>query len=228
METFFYIGLDKLSLSVFEDIDKKIFEKETLIQKNTDGKNSDDLLDKFLEENVIKVEKKFGKFINEINLIIFDPNFVSIQASIKKHGKGDKIDNTDLNRMLFELKQEIKENNIDKTITYMRIDNFILDKKKYLTLQDDFVCNELCLQLDFICLSNKVIDDLSKKIKRYQISIGKIFSEEYLNKYCIQDGEDECQAAAKLKYGNDENEVHLIKKTTINSGFFESFFRFFN
>ena len=228
METFFYISLDKLSLCVFEDIDKKIFEKEILIKKNSDSKNSDDLLNEFLGENIIKVEKKFGKFINEINLIVFDPNFVSIRASIKKNGKGDKIDKTDLNRMLFELKQEIKENNTDKTITYMRIDNFILDKKKYSTLQDDFVCNELCLQVDFIFLSKKVIDDLSKKIKKYQISIGKIFSGEYLNKFCIENGEDECQAAAKLKYGNDENEVHLIKKTTINNGFFERFFRFFN
>ena len=102
METFFYIGLDKLSLCVFEDIDKKIFEKEILIEKNPDSKNSDDLLNEFLNENIVKAEKKFGKFINEINLIVFDPNFVSIQASIKKNGKGDKIDKTDLNRMLFE------------------------------------------------------------------------------------------------------------------------------
>ena len=92
METFFYISLDKLSLCVFEDIDKKIFEKEILIKKN-----SDDLLNEFLGENIVKAEKKFGKFINEINLIVFDPNFVSIQASIKKNGKGDKIDKTDLN-----------------------------------------------------------------------------------------------------------------------------------
>ena len=35
--------------------------------------------------------------------------------------------------MLFDLKQQIKENNIDKTITHMRINNFLIDKK------DDFV-----------------------------------------------------------------------------------------
>ena len=31
-----------------------------------------------------------------------------IQASIKKSGKGDKINKKDLNRMLFDIKQQIK------------------------------------------------------------------------------------------------------------------------
>ena len=34
--------------------------------------------------------------------------------------------------------------------------------------------------------------------------------------------------AARLKYDRDENEVHLIKKNTENTGFFERFFKFFN
>ena len=34
-------------------------------------------------------------FINEINLVIHDSNFLQIQASIKKDGKGDKINKND-------------------------------------------------------------------------------------------------------------------------------------
>ena len=46
---------------------------------------------------------------------------------------------------------------------------------------------------------------------------------------CIRDSyEDECTAAARLKYENDENEVHLIKKISKKQGFFEKFFKFFN
>ena len=104
----------------------------------------------------------------------------------------------------------------------------MIDKKISFTLDDNFECNELCLQIDFICLSNNVIDDISKRIKKYQISIDKIFSAKYLNEHHNTDGENECQTAARLKYENDENEVHLIKKTIGNPGFFERFFRFFN
>ena len=227
-ETFFYIGFDRLSLCVFEGINKKIFEKEILINNYKEKESSDDLIINFLGENIIKIEKKIDKFVNEINLIIFDPNFLLIQASIKKSRTGDKINKRDLDYMLFDLKQQIKENNIDKTITYMKINNFLLDKKKYLSLEDNFECTELCLQIDFVCLSNKVIDNFSKIIKKYQISIDKIFSAKYLKDYSAITGENELQTAVRLKYEKDENEVHLIKKTVENLGFFERFFKFFN
>ena len=227
IETFFYIGLDKLSLYVFEGIDKNIFTKELSINPIEENQNIDILIDDFLGKNIIQVEKKINRFINELNLIISDQNFILIQASIKKNGKGDKLGKKDLNYMLLDLKQQIKENNLNKSITHMRIDNFQIDKIKYLTIDDYFECNELCLQIDFVCLPNEIIDNFSKKINRYQVRIDKIFSAEYLRKYYNNRSENECKMAARLKYENDENEVHLIKKNYGKIGFFERFFRFF-
>ena len=63
-------------------------------------------------------------------------------------------------------------------------------------------------------MSNKIIEEYSKKIEKYQISVDRIFSAEYLNKNYKNEGESECQIAARLKYENDENEVHIIKKTS--------------
>jgi len=227
IESFFYISPNKLSLCIFEDIDQKIFEKEVLVHRYEKKENLNNIIDEFLDENIVKIERKIGMFINEINLVVLDKNFIKIQASIKKNGKSDKISSNDISRMLFDLKQQIKENNSDKTITHMRINNFLLDKKKYYKLDDNFKCNELCLQIDFICLSNKTIHDFSEKIKKYQISIDKIFSAEYLkDNYNSYDG-NECFAAANFKHENDENEVHFKKKMTTNTGFFERFFRFF-
>ena len=226
-KTFFYIGLEKLSLLVFEGLDKKIFEKELLITKDIGRQDLDNLIDNFFGENIMKAEKKINSFINEIDLITFS-NFLLIEASIKKKRTGNKIDKRDLNHMLFELKQQIKENNIDKTITHMRIKSFLLDKKKYFTLEDNFECSELCLQIDFVCLPNKIILDLSKKIKKYHVNIDKIFSAKYLKEYQNGDTNNVPLIAARLKYDRDENEVHLIKKNTENTGFFERFFKFFN
>ena len=83
------------------------------------------------------------------------------------------------------------------------------------------------MQINFVCLSNLIIKKFSKKIKKYQISINKIYSEEYLKEYS-HSNENIYQTAMRLKYIRDENEVHLIKKTVVNQGFFEKFFRFFN
>jgi len=227
IEVFFLINLNKLCLYVFEGKEKTIFKKEVLIAEIKKEENFDDLLDNFFGENILKIEKEIKKFINEINLIIFDQNFLLIQSSIKKKGEGDKIKKRDLNHMLFDLKQQIKENNLDKTITYMRINNFLIDNNKYLNIENNFECDELCLQIDFICLPKKIIEDFSNKIKKYQIRVDKIFSAKYLNEYCSHHNENECEVAARLKYENDQNEVHFIKKRIEKKGFFERFFRFF-
>ena len=228
LKTFFSIGVDKLSLCVFDGIKDKIFEKKISINKNIEKKELDELYEEFLGANILRVEKNIHKFVNEINLIIDDSNFLLVQASIKKDGRGDKLNKADLNHILFDLKQQIKGNNPDKTITYIKINNFMLNKKMLLTLEDNFECDELCLQIDFVCLSNKAIKEYSKKIEKYQIKIDRIFSAEYLNMYYKNKGENECEIAAKLKYENDENEVHIIKKTPKKLGFFERFFKFFN
>ena len=226
--SFFFIGLNKLSICVFDGIKNKIFESEILITEKIKNENLNNFQEKFFGDNILKVEKKINNFINEINLVIHDSNFLQIQASIKKDGKGEKINKHELNRMLFDLKQQIKENNPDKSITYIKINNFLIDKKISSNLDDDFECDELCLEIDFICLSNKIIEKYSKKIEKYQIRVDRIFSAEYLNKHYKNEGESECQIAARLKYENDENEVHIIKKTSKNPRFFERFFRFFN
>ena len=227
LKTFFYIGLEKLSLLVFEGINKKIFEKELLIAKDIERQDLDILIDNFFGENIMKAEKKINSFINEIDLITFS-NFLLIEASIKKKRTGNKIDKRDLNHMLFELKQQIKENNIDKTITHMRIKSFLLDKKKYLTLYDNIACSHLCFKIDFIFLPNKLINELKKKKKKYHVNIDKIFSAKYLKEYHNGDTNNVTLIAARLKYDRDENEVHLIKKNKENTGFFERFFKFFN
>ncbi len=226
IDTFFFVGSEKLSLVLFKDKNKKIFQKEFLFDEHIKRENLDTLIAKFFGENIIKVEKEINRFINEINLIIFS-NFLSIEASIKKKKTRDRIDMRDITHMLFDLKQQIKENNIDKSIVHMRIKSFLLDKKKHLTLEDNFECSELCLQINFICLSDLIVNEFSKKINKYQISINKIYSEEYLKEYSHKN-EDIFQTATRLKYIRDENEVHLVKKTLTNQGFFERFFRFFN
>ena len=210
LNTFFFVGADRLSLCVFDGIKNKIFEKRIMINKDIKKKELDQLYDEFLRVNILKVEKKIHKFINEINLIIDDSNFLLIQASIKKDGRGDKI------------------NNPDNTITYIKINNFMLNKKMFFTLEDNFECDELCLDIDFVCLPNYIIKEYSNKIKKYQIRIDQIFAAGYLSKNYNKDGEDLSQTAARLKYQNDENEVHIIKKIREKQGFFERFFRFFN
>ena len=82
--------------------------------------------------------------------------------------------------------------------------------------------------IDFICLPNHIKKKYADILKKYQIRIDQIFAAGYLSKNYKKGGEDLIQTAARLKYENDENEVHMIKKIPGKKGFFERFFRFFN
>ena len=96
LNSFFFISLNKLSLCVFDGIENEIFKSEILISEKNKNENLDNFHEKFFGDNILKVEKKINNFINEIDLVIHDSNFLQIQVSIKKDGKGDKINKHDL------------------------------------------------------------------------------------------------------------------------------------
>ena len=58
LKTFFSIGVDKLSLCVFDGIKDKIFEKKISVNRNIEKKELDELYEDFLRVNILKAEKK--------------------------------------------------------------------------------------------------------------------------------------------------------------------------
>ena len=52
---FFFIGSNKLSLSVFDGIDNEIFKSEILITEKIRNENLDDFHEKFLGANILKL-----------------------------------------------------------------------------------------------------------------------------------------------------------------------------
>ena len=71
------------------------------------------------------------------------------------------------------------------------------------------------------------MDQIVNISKRYEISLGKIISEDYLNKFLNEYENDKFIMAKKLINGYDKNEVLIVEKTQKNRGFFEKFFNFF-
>ena len=81
-ETYLFIGLKKIIISVYSESNKIIYEKILLIED--DQKKLDfDKLDHFLNENIFKIEKLIKNFINKIFIILNVDEFLSIELSIK-------------------------------------------------------------------------------------------------------------------------------------------------
>ena len=59
---FYFIGLNNLSLCVFDGIENEIFKSEILITEKDRNENLDNFHEKFFGDNILKVEKKNKQF----------------------------------------------------------------------------------------------------------------------------------------------------------------------
>ena len=72
------------------------------------------------------------------------------------------------------------------------------------------------------------LKNLEDIIKKYQISLNRLISMEYLKTYFIDEKINLDEMAKKIINGHNLNEVVLTTKKTTNKTFFEKFFHFFS
>ena len=90
--TFLFLSKKKITISVYgKNKFEKFYEKELLIDNQSDQINYNQL-DKFLNDNIFRIEKILDNFIKKIILIIDTDKFFLIQLSIKKRNFEDLID----------------------------------------------------------------------------------------------------------------------------------------
>ena len=77
-----------------------------MIQKKIDF----NLLNEFLENNIFKIEKLAGNFVNNINVVIENKSILISNISIKKKIILEKLQNIILESMLTDVKDLFKEN----------------------------------------------------------------------------------------------------------------------
>ena len=103
-EIFLLIRNKKFHINVFNlDENKPLYEKEEFIENDTD--NLFILkLNEFLNNNILKIEKKINKFVTKINIILDGEKFFPIQISIKNNNNGNIITKNSLIYPLNEAK----------------------------------------------------------------------------------------------------------------------------
>lgn len=226
-ETYLFLSPNKLIIFVTKDNNEKIYEKELLV----DSKKQDlDLnkLDKFLNDNIFKIEKILNSFVKNIHLIIDSHKFFSVKISIKKNNYGELITPKSLNYILNEARDYCSSTLENKKLIHVLIDDYFIDYKKYSDLPINLRCNNYSLNINFICLPLNYLKNLEDIIKKYQISLNRLISMEYLKTYFIDEKINLDEMAKKIINGHNLNEVVLTTKKTTNKTFFEKFFHFFS
>ena len=224
-ETFLYISENKYQIFVYDKNNlKNLYNKE--IEK--DDEIELNILSKFIDDNIYKIEKMIKKFIRNIILIIEDDNVLDIGISLKKKNYEKNIDQKQLENSLVEVKDIFKENYQDLIIMHMIIvekeNNFLLNDANS---NDDY----LFLEVNFISVPYYFTFNFDKLLENHQINIKRYMSGDYIKSFFDIESKESIElfvTANKLNEGLNKNEVQLVSKSKENKGFFEKFFQLFS
>ena len=224
-EIFLYISKNKYQIFVYDRINLKNLYNEEIESGDQLELN---ILSKFLDDNIYKIEKILKNFIRSIILIIEDDKVLDIGISLKKKNYEKKIDQKYLENSLVEVKDIFKENYQDLIIMHMIIvekeNNFSLDNTNN---NDDY----LFLEVNFISIPNNFTFGFDKLLENHQVKIKRYMSGGYIKSFFDKESKESImlfEIANKLNDGLNKNEVQLISISKENKGFFEKFFQLFS
>ena len=224
---FIFVSSNKFIIISLGEANKINYKKETIF-KSQNTKFDLDLFSEFLNENIFKIEKELGEFIKIIYLIIENEEIFSVDFSIKNKINDTPLNAKIINNLLIEAKNYCEETLKKSEVIHMKIDQFNIDNEQYNFLPDKDTCKSLSLDLSFICIPNNVLNNFEKVLNKFQISIYRTISYQYLHSFLNIDSNNLELVVQKILTGFNENEVILMKKKPKNPGFFEKFFNFFN
>ena len=108
-ETFLYISKNKYQIFVYDKNNlKNLYYKEI----ENDDEIELNILSKFIDDNIYKIEKMIKNFIRNIILIIQDDKVLDIGISLKKKIYEKNIDQKQLENSLVEIKDIFKKVNL--------------------------------------------------------------------------------------------------------------------
>ena len=226
-EIYLIISYGKFEIFLFDiKSHKNIYQEEF---KFTDVSELDfNLLNNFLENNIFKIEKLAGNFVNNINIVIENKSILTSYISIKKKNHTGEITDMILESMLTDVKDLFKENYNQYKLMHMIIDKYIIDGVSYSSLQDKISNDEICLEIKLVSLSNLITLEIENILKKYQIQVSNFLDKKYVKDFFFDKQLDISKMAHNLKNGMNDKEVLITSKSPKKLGFFEKFFQLFS
>ena len=227
-ETYLIISYGKFEIFLLDIKNHKDIYQEEFKFRDVSEKLDFNLLNDFLENNIFKIEKLAGNFVNNINIVIENKSILTSNIGIKKKNYTGEINDIILESMLTDAKDLFKENYNQYKLIHMIIDKYIIDGVSYSSLQDQISNDEICLEIKLISIPNLLILEIENILKKYQIQVNNFLDKGYVKDFFLDKQLDISQMAHKLKNGMNKKEVQITSKYTKKTGFFEKFFQLFS
>ena len=227
-ETYLVISYEKFEILLLDIKNHKDIYQAEFKFKDVSEKLDLNFLNDFLENNIFKIEKLAGNFVNNINIVIENKSILTSNIGIKKKNYTGEITDIILESMLTDVKDLFKENYNQYKLIHMIIDKYIIDGVSYSSLQDQISNDEICLEIKLISIPNLLILEIENILKKYQIQVNNFLDKGYVKDFFLDKQLDISQMAHKLKNGMNNNEIQITSKSSKKLGFFEKFFQLFS
>ncbi len=227
-ETFISISPKVFGIYLFDVKNhKNLYNQELLINNN--AHNIDFVsLDKFLSDNIFKIEKLAGKFIKNISLIIEHEKIKNINLGIKRKNYEKIISKKYFKNTLIDAKDLFNENFQSERIMHIILNKFFVNGNNYSSFEDNLNGDFFCVELKFISISKDLTTQIENILEKYQININEYIDGFYIKNLFQNNFMSISNMAYKVKTGFNINEVKLIPKNYKKTGIFEKFFQLFS
>ena len=205
---------------------KNLYKEEIFLNNDTNYQNHDELK-KFLDDNIFKIEKLSGKFIENIFLILEDKKIFNLEMGIKKKNYNTLVTKEYLQNLLTEAKDLFRKNYPKQEIMHMIINKYFINDKSYLSFEENLNSSHIALEIQFKSISHITIYDLNRVLENYQIKILKYIDGSYVKNYFGKEVEL-AEMCHRILNGYNENEITFVPKNLKKLTFFEKFFQLFS
>ena len=227
-EVYLSISQKKFEIYLLDKINlRNIYQEELYLESDTDLIDYN-RLNSFLDKNIFKIEKIIGNFLRSIVVIIENSQTLNCSIGIKKKNYGEKISKHYLESSLAELKDLFKENYQNNKIMHFIVNRCLIDGINYTSFDEEIDGEDMCVEVNFISISNILIRGINSVLEKYQIKINQIFEKQYIKNLSEGEHLDLSLIAFKIQNGYNKNEIALVPKSQKKKGFFEKFFQFFS
>ena len=228
LKTYLSIAPNKFEIFLYDTKKfKNLYKQSVKLDTQLEGVNYV-TLNKFLEDNIFKIEKLSGNFINNICVIIDNNQIKNINFSIKKKNYEKKINKIYIEKLLTDAKDIFRENYHKEKILHILLNSFVVDGSSFLSFQDDLVGDIVIIQVQFKSVSFKLLKDIDNVFEKFHIKVSDYLDQNYLKTLSRNQSFELDQIAYKVQNGFNEKEVNLVPKKPKKKGFFEKFFQLFN
>ena len=108
----------------------------------------------FLDNNIFKIEKLIGNFVDNIYLLIESKKILNLNIGIKKN-YDQIINKAHLEQTITEAKDIYEINYQDQKILHILINKYIIDGEQFSFFEDGHNCKNLCLEIKIISIPKR-------------------------------------------------------------------------